>query len=134
MPPTTSRDFQRAAAQRFATAEFLLANTYTLDAQYLAGYTVECSLKALILETTPAADRSDQLDKMCSGAKMHRPEVLLDILRTKGIRMPLSLVQRFRRFSWSTDLRYETGRRDKGETRAFLKTAQETYEWVEKSL
>lgn len=75
MPPTTSRDFQRAAAPRFATAEFQLANTYTLDAQYLAGYTVECSLKALILEITRAADRSDQLDKMCSGAKMHRPEV-----------------------------------------------------------
>lgn len=134
MPPKTSRDFQRAALQRLGTAEFLLNNTYTLDAQYLAGYTVECSLKALILEVTPVTDRADQLKNLYSGAKMHRPEVLLDILRTKGIRMPLILVRRFRRFVWSTDLRYETGRRDKGETRAFLKTAQETYEWVEKTL
>ena len=134
MPPTTSRDFQRAAAQRFATAEFLLAHTYTLDSQYLAGYTVECSLKALILESTLAAERPDQLVRLCSSAKVHRPEVLLDILRSKGVRMPLSLVRRFRRFPWSTDLRYETGRRDTGETRAFLRTAKETYEWVEKYL
>lgn len=131
MPPTTSRDFQRAAAQRFETAEFLLEHAHTLDAQYLAGYTVECSLKALILEMTPAADKPIQLQKLCSGSKMHRPEILLAILRSQGIRLPLSLTKRFRRFTWSTDLRYETGRRDRGETRVFLKTAQETYDWVE---
>ena len=46
MPPTTSRDFQKAAAQRLTTAETLLREKHTLDAQYLGGYTVECSLKA----------------------------------------------------------------------------------------
>jgi hypothetical protein len=45
--PTSSRDFQRAAAQRLTTAEFLLLHRYNLDAMYLAGYTVECSLKDL---------------------------------------------------------------------------------------
>ena len=39
----TARDFWRAAAQRFTTAEFLLRNGYTLDALYLAGYSVECA-------------------------------------------------------------------------------------------
>ena len=46
MPPTTSRDFQKVAAQRLTTAETLLREKLTLDAQYLGGYTVECSLKA----------------------------------------------------------------------------------------
>lgn len=41
--------FQRAAGQRFTTAEFLLRHRYALDAMYLAGYTIECTLKALIL-------------------------------------------------------------------------------------
>lgn len=36
-----------------------------------------------------------------------------------------------RRFDWTTDLRYETGRRDTGETRAFLNTAKAIYDWIE---
>jgi hypothetical protein len=39
-----------------------------------------------------------------------------------------------RRFDWTTDLRYETGRRDTGETIAFLKTAKAIYDWVEAQL
>ena len=49
MPPTTSREFQKAASQRFTGAEALQRVRLNLDAQYLGGYTVECSLKALIL-------------------------------------------------------------------------------------
>src|SRR4051794_10616300 len=77
MPPTTSRDFQRAAAQRLTAAETLLRGKVTLDAQYVGGYTVECSLKALILEFTPKNDRPHKLRSISTGAKMHRPEVLL---------------------------------------------------------
>ena len=134
MPPTTSRDFQKAAAQRLTTAETLLSKKLTLDAQYLGGYTVECSLKALILEVTPAADRPDKLKKISAGAKMHRPDVLLGELRDLGVALPLVLAKRMRRFEWSTDLRYETGRRDTGETTAFLTTAKAIYDWVEGQL
>ncbi len=38
------------------------------------------------------------------------------------------------RSGWATDLRYETGRRDTGETIAFLKMAKAIYEWVEDQL
>jgi hypothetical protein len=56
MPPTTPRDFLKAALQRLTTAETLLEILrITLEAQYLGGYTVECALKALILEKTAAA-------------------------------------------------------------------------------
>lgn len=130
MPPTSSRDFLRAGAQRFTTAEFLLKHGFTLDAQYLAGYTIECCLKALILAKTAPVDQPAQLTRIRSGATMHRAEVLLQILRDLGVRLPLRLVKRFRRFDWTTDLRYEVGRRDTGETRAFLRAALEAYEWV----
>ena len=134
MPPTTSRDFQKAAAQRLTTAETLLRERHTLDAQYLGGYTVECSLKALILELTPEAERPDKLENISSGAKMHRPDILLGELEVLGVDLPLDLAKRMRRFEWSTDLRYETGRRDTGETTAFLTTAKAIYEWVEGQL
>ncbi len=39
-----------------------------------------------------------------------------------------------RRFDWTTDLRYETERRDTGETTALLRTAKAIYTWVEGQL
>ena len=134
MPPTTSRDFQKVAGQRLTTAETLLREKLTLDAQYFGGYTVECSLKALILHGTPDAEKPDQLKRITHGAPMHRPEVLLGKLRILKFPLPLEIAKRMRRFDWTTDLRYETGRRDTGETIAFLKTAKAIFDWVESQL
>jgi hypothetical protein len=134
MPPTTSGDFQKVAAQRLTAAEILLRQKLTLDAQYLGGYAVECSLKALILHGTPDPDKPDKLKRLTTGAKMHRPDVLLGELRDLQIALPLDIAKRMRRFDWTTDLRYETGRRDTGETIAFLKTAKAIYDWVEGQL
>ena len=134
MPPTTSRDFQRAARQRLTTAEVLLKEKLTLDAQYIGGYAVECSLKALILHHTPEPDIPDKLKRITSGAPMHRPEVLLGELRNLGIELPAVIARRMRRFDWTTDLRYETGRRDTGETVAFLTTVRAIFDWVEGQL
>jgi hypothetical protein len=131
MPPTTPRDFLRVAAQRLTTAEILLREKLTLDAQYLEGYTVECALKALILHQTPNPDKPDKLKGLISGAKMHRPDVLLGELKDLGIALPLEIAKRMRRFDWTTDLRYETGRKATGETKGFLKTVKAIYDWVE---
>ena len=136
MPPTTSRDFQRVARQRLTAAETLVRQKLTLDAQYLGGYAVECSLKALILHRTSDRDKPAMLDRITSGARMHRPEVLLGTLRdlNADITLPTEIARRMRRFDRTTDLRYETGRRDTGETIAVLKTAKAIYEWVERQL
>ena len=134
MGPKTSRDFQKAAWQRFNTAVFLLENKYTLDAEYLGGYSIECSLKALILEKSAVPDRPSTLKDISSGAHMHRSEVLLGVLRDLGIKVPGKLAKRYPGRAWSTDLRYETGHRDTGEVRGFLKTAKATLEWVEGQL
>ena len=134
MPPRTSRDLQKAAGQRLTAAETLHGMKLNLDAQYLGGYTVECSLKALILYLTPDPDKPNKLKDITSGAKMHRAEVLLGELRKLGTSLPLKIAKRMRRFRWTIDLRYETGRRDPGETTAFLKTAKAIYDWVEGQL
>ncbi len=136
MPPTSSRDFQKVAGQRLTAAEVLLREKLTLDAQYIGGYAVECSLKTLILHSTPIADQADKLKQITSGGKMHRPEVLIGELKDLGVSVPLDIIKRIRsrRFDWTTDLRYETGRRDTGETTAFLRTVKFIYDWVERQL
>jgi HEPN domain-containing protein len=112
------------------TAETLLREGLTLDAQYFGGYAVECSLKALILHLTPDADKPDILQKVSAGASMHRLDVLLGRLRNLGVATPLEITKRIRRLGWTTDLRYEVGRRDTGETIAFLRSAKAVYDWV----
>lgn len=134
MQPNSSHDFLKVAEQRLNAAEVLFATDLTLDAQYLAGYTVECSLKALIIEKTDPDDRSDKLQQISSGATMHKPEILLQELRDLGVQLTPELAKRMRRFDWSTDLRYETGRRNRGETKGFLRTCVEIRDWVKGQL
>ena len=80
-----------------------------------------------------SAERSAMLDQLTQGAKYHRVEPLLDRLRDRGIFLTVDLAKRMRRFSrtWTTSLRYETGRMDTGETIGLLRTARATYGWVE---
>ena len=132
MQPTTARDFLKVAHQRLTAAEKILeVLRLTLEAQYIGGYSVECSLKALILEKTLVSDRSAMLDRLTHGAQHHRAEVLLDRLRDLGFVLPVDLAKRMRRFDWTTGLRYEIGRKDTGETNGLLRTGRSIYEWVE---
>jgi len=131
MQPTTARDFLRVALQRLDVAvEITEILRRTLEAQYIGGYSVECSFKALIMERAAEADRPAMLERLTRGATYHRPEVLLDRLRDLGIALTPELARRMRRFDWTTGMRYETGRKDTGETNALLNTARAIYEWV----
>lgn len=135
MQPTKARDFLKIALQRLdAAKEIMDILRRSLEAQYIGGYCVGCSFKAVILEKTPTADRPDMLRKLTHGATYHRPEVLLDRLRDLGVALTPELARRMRRFDWTTDLRYETGRKDTGETNALLKTAGVIYQWAERQI
>ena len=134
MQPTTSRDFLRVARQRFNAAEVLFEADLTLDAQYVGGYVVECAFKALIIEATAEADRPAKLIRITRGASMHTPETLLQELRNVGIRLTPEIAKRMRRFDWEVSLRYETGRRNRGETKGLLKTCTDIYNWAEEQI
>ena len=72
MQPTTARDFLKVALQRLTAAEEIMDRLRrTLEAQYIGGYSVECSLKALILEKTAEPDRPAMLDVLTHGATYH---------------------------------------------------------------
>lgn len=135
MQPLTPRDFLKVSLQRLTAAEEIMAVLrLTLEAQYIGGYSVECSLKALILEKTPEVDRPETLNLLTRGATYHRAEVLLDRLRDRGVVLTTELAKRMRRFDWTTSLRYETGRKDTGETNGLLRTARAIHEWAEKQI
>ena len=57
-----ARPFYQAAKQRLEDARYLLDAKRSTGAIYLAGYGVECMLKALILATLPAKKRAAMLD------------------------------------------------------------------------
>lgn len=122
MAISSSRAFQRAAGQRLTTAEFLRDNgNYNVDAMYLGGYAMECSLKALILHRTPPAKREETFKKIAKGSKMHVPAVLKQELRRLGCEIPTRLLSHIDKSPWSPDLRYESGRGDAVKTSEFLK-------------
>lgn len=52
-PAPARIDFFKVALQRFEEAQILLKNKKNVGAMYLAGYTVECMLKPLLLRPTP---------------------------------------------------------------------------------
>ena len=92
-----ARRFDRAAKQRFDDALLLLEMERTTAAVYLAGYSVECMLKALILSTVPQAQEAEVLS-LFRGARAHDYEWLLQLYAEKGgARLPPSVVPHFAR-------------------------------------
>lgn len=126
------RKFLRAAKQRLTSAELLLEHEMNLDAMYLAGYGVECAMKALLLARTPRSQRRPLIDTCFRGAAAHSFESLKQILREKGVVFSPAIAKRFRTVaSWSTDLRYEIGRKPRLEAEAFVSACRELVNWLE---
>lgn len=130
------RAFWRAASQRLQAASFLLESGIYLDAVYLAGYVVECALKALILERTPAPRRRQVGEELTSGARAHNFDVLSAILRAKGCPPPPEILGFLDSLNgeWRTDLRYVGTFIPEREADHFLKRVKAVYEWVERNL
>ena len=119
----------RAAGQRLTSAQVLYDNSLYLDSTYLAGYSAECSLKAVILARTPPRRR-----QQFKGRKAHDYEHLRYLLRQRNVDMsPISAALR-KIASWSTDLRYEVGRGDADTADEFLAAATAILAWARRSL
>ena len=127
-----ARRFYRAAKQRFDDALLLLEMERTTAAIYLAGYSVECMLKALILSAVPQAQEAELLG-LFHGARAHDYEWLLRLYVDKGgAKLPPSVVPHFARVnSWSTDMRYASGTVAAHEAKAFLDAAVEIITWAD---
>ena len=111
LPQTTeARRYYRAGKQRFEDSQFLIQEERTTGAVYLAGYTIECLLKALVLEGV-APDLRRRLREDFRGRRAHDIEWLGALYRRHvGVAIPRDITRHLSRVSsWSTDLRYATG-------------------------
>jgi len=127
--------FEKLADQRFEEAEFLFNKSpYTTVTAYLAGYAVECILKALLLSRTPVS-RQQKLFDSFRGGKAHNFEWLKNELRKKKVAWPAELARSFKTVSqWSTEWRYKAGRIPPREADAFLKATSELLQWAKGSI
>jgi|SRR5438874_11612975 len=131
------RKFKRASEQRLKAAGLLFKHEFFLEATYIAGYAIECSLKELILKRTPRNQYERMLDKLIRvGAKGHDFEYLRRIFTSAPVNcvMPDEIHEIWRRVStWSTQLRYEVAIVRLPEATRFLEATKRIREWVERS-
>ena len=127
-----ARLYYRCAFQRYEEAEVLFRAEYTTGAVYLAGYGIECILKALVLMAVPAAQRMDAL-RSFRGPKAHEYDWLRSqYLTSGGARFPREITQHFTLVNdWSTDLRYTPRSVREDEAEAFLAAAVAIIRWAD---
>lgn len=126
------RAFLRAASQRLEAANLLLESGLSLDAVYLAGYVVECALKALILQRTPARRRPEVCQELTAGSRSQNYDVLVAILRARKCPPPpgiLGLVDTLNE-RWRTNLRYSGALIPEREAEQFLGEIKAVNGWV----
>jgi HEPN domain-containing protein len=127
-----ARMFYQSAFQRFEDASFLLENDRTTGAVYLAGYSVECILKALILSLLSSAKRQRMVASF-RGAKAHELDWLKkQYLDNHGPPLPNTVIRPLAQVAtWKTELRYKPGAIRNREATEFLKAAQSVLEWAD---
>jgi len=127
-----ARRFWQAAKQRLRDAEILLEQVRTTGAVYLAGYAVECVLKALLLNAT-SKHRRKELEKSFRTAKAHNYDWLIDrYRRAGGPSFPLN-ISRHLSFTntWTTSLRYQAASLSNKTAVPFLEATRQILGWVE---
>ncbi len=104
--------FHRAAGQRIAAAKLLATAAESLDAIYLGGYGLECSLKSIILARTIPSERRMLMETEFRGDAAHKLDHLVHDVELRGAPLPPDLIRRLRRCAvlWYVEMRYETGR------------------------
>src|SRR5437899_5472401 len=105
-----ARPYYQAAKQRFEDARFLLEVERTTGAIYLAGYSVECTLKALILSMLSARKRATMLQAF-SGSRAHDYDWLkARYFESGGPQFPRTISKAFSFVTvWAVEIRYRAG-------------------------
>ena|SRR5579884_121696 len=122
----------RAASQRFEDAHLLLREDRTTGAVYLAGCTVECLLKALVLHGVAGGLRRRLLEEM-RGRLAHNWEWLGGLYRRHvGTPIPRDVSRHLARVGvWSTDLRYAAGLLRRAVANEFMDSVAAISAWAD---
>jgi len=130
-----ARFFYQAAKQRLEDAVFLLEVDRTTGAVYLAGYAVECMLKALLLNQCPPPRRKE-FNESFRGAKAH------DLawhkaryLEVGGPSFPSGISKAFSFVStWEVSFRYRSGSIRLTDAKAFIEAVRIITRWAEERM
>jgi HEPN domain-containing protein len=130
--PVEARLYYRAAKQRHDDALLLLEAERTTGAVYLAGYTVECFLKALVLAGVAPGLRREILGEF-RGSRAHDIEWLGALYRRHvAVAVPRDVTRHLSRVaSWSTDLRYATGLMKRRDADEFMESVVAVATWAD---
>jgi len=125
MNPTTPSQWMEVGNQRAADAvAILLKHANSVGSFYLAGYAIECSLKAYLLSLRkpfPAHGRSGHNLR----GLWHKSELKLqDLDDNDGCKA-------FYLFSWSTDYRYHSVLKCPHEREKLIRRAKELTGWIQ---
>lgn len=128
----SSRLFYRAAQERFEDAELLFKLNRTTAAVYLAGYSVECMIKSLILSAVPLSQEHVIL-AMFRGRLAHDYEWLMRLYRQQsGRTIPQNINRHLARVrEWSTDIRYSPATIGANQAKGFLASVTEIIRWAD---
>ncbi len=127
-----ARSFYRAGMQRFEDARLLLDRAErTTGAIYLAGYGVECLLKALVLSVIPAAQHQEMVANF-RGARAHNFDWLkARYFENRGAQFPSEISKAFVLVNtWDTEWRYRSGTAPPRDAEAFLQAAEKIIIWA----
>jgi hypothetical protein len=129
------RKLYRVAYQRFEEAEVLFEAGYFMGAVYLAGYAIECMLKALILNSLPAKDH-ESVEAEFRGQRAHQYEWLRHrYAQTNAPGLPAEIGRSLTFVStWETSLRYTPGLGDRQDALRFLAETRKILDWADKRI
>lgn len=130
-----ARRFYRLAYQRLEEGRLLLEELERpATAIYLAGYAVECGLKALVIDATPRSQRDRMIGRL-RGARGHDVDWLRGLAREAGLTPPTGVTSDLVFVSsWSTDLRYEPGLGDRRDAERFVAATNRIVAWIDERI
>ena len=124
--------FLRAADERLKDARALAAAGRYGGSVYLAGYVIECGLKAVHLSHVPAEQRTEVVAGYRS-AKAHEDQHLLHLCDLRGAVVPDAVLRLVRGSTWTTDLRYDAKDVAARDADAAVDAAAEVVAWTRRS-
>lgn len=127
-----ARLFYQSAVQRLEDARFLLESERTTGAVYLAGYGVECILKALLLTQMPHGKRAETMASF-RGTRAHDYDWLKQqYLAYGGPSIPLTMTKHLTFVStWTTDLRYQASMIEVRDAEEFIQATRAILRWAQ---
>ena len=129
---TNARLFYRAAKERFEDAELLLSLNRTTGAVYLAGYSVECIIKSLILSAVRPS-REGAILAQFRGGQAHDFRWLTRLYEQHGrVVIPQQIALHFTRIrNWSTAMRYSAATVPSDEAKQFFNSTTKIMNWAD---